>query len=289
LGQGSSTLRPSTLEGLYTSLVDIRYSCGLTVTFLFTKAEALETLAASQRTPAITPAVSEPYPTLSKLLSLPQEVRDLIYGFVNQAGKRDVKVRKHDFCRAIGDPRGVYFAFGCDSALLRVNWQIRNEFLTFAYRNVKFCLADVDTATQFLMMIGEIGRDNVTSIEFGWESPIDEANRWRESQMDPSANYLPHRLAEDWILPSIHADKCVKLLQSCGRLKHLVLIFDTYMVLRIPQTTFQNHPGILSLVSIGGLVEVEIRDLDKRSLDNNSVAKWLKERLGRRKDNFDMS
>jgi hypothetical protein len=73
--------------------------------------------------------------------------------------------------------------------VLRVNRQMRQEALPFAYRRTDFHLDDLDRAIKFLVAVGETGRENIEFLHFAWESPSDPACRW-ETHPISEANLL---------------------------------------------------------------------------------------------------
>ncbi len=70
---------------------------------------------------------------------------------------------ERNFVGGIGDPSGFYFPLS--SPILRVNRQMRQEALPFAYRRTVFNLDDIDDLIKLLIAIGDIGRDNIESLE----------------------------------------------------------------------------------------------------------------------------
>ncbi|KND93052.1 hypothetical protein TOPH_02369 [Tolypocladium ophioglossoides CBS 100239] len=190
-GDGDSIIvRRSNFAGFYKFLVDIQYGFGLDMPFLFTEAEAYGAVAVAQ-------LCLRPEPTRSRttLLNLPRELREKIYGFALHAGTWRTDEREYKFCRAIGDPSGLYFPFGDDCTLLRVNRQMRQEALPMAYRHTTFHLANIDDLTRLLIAVGRVGRENIESLDFSWESQIDIELNWRKFP-DSENNHL--------ILPALH-------------------------------------------------------------------------------------
>lgn len=49
--------------------------------------------------------------------------------------------------------------------MLRVNKQMRQEALPLAYRRTVFHLSDLDDLIKLLILVGDIGRNNIESLE----------------------------------------------------------------------------------------------------------------------------
>lgn len=175
-----------------------------------------------------------------------------------------------DFSRYIGDPSGFYFPLSKELTVLRVNRQMRQEALPLAYRRTAFHLGDMDDLVKLLIAFGTIGRSNIESLELTWESRADSAWKWEKYPdiEDPSLT-----------LPVLHATKCVQLLKQCKRLQFLRLYFESDLINNISHSAYGADPGIRGLCSMGGIKRVEIWDLEYRPLDQDGLAKWLKEAM----------
>ncbi|POR37829.1 Uncharacterized protein TPAR_01965 [Tolypocladium paradoxum] len=265
-GDGDSIIiRRSNFAGFYKFFIDINYGFGLDMPFLFTEAEACSALSVAQLRPG-------PAGNRTTFLNLPRELRDKIYGFTLHGGMWRTEERDYNFCRAIGDPSGFYFPFGDDCTLLRVNRQMRQEALPLAYRHTTFHLADIDDLTQLLIAVGRVGRENIESLDFSWESGIDLEDNWRKFP-DCENNHL--------ILPAWHVSACIQLLKQCRRLNSLHLKFTRHLITDVPKATFMSDPGISLLCSIRGIEELGIFGSDEEPLDEYSVAQWLRGQMAR--------
>lgn len=147
---------------------------------------------------------------------------------------------------------------------------MRQEALPFAYRTTTFHLDDMDDLTKLLVAVGRIGRDNIESLQFPWESRTDSACKWDE---------FPHSEDNYLKLPSLHVSGCVQLLQQCKRLKHLRLHFESELMLNIPPADFMADPGIQGLCSIRSIRRLQLRGLGDEPLEQCYLAKWLKETM----------
>ena len=111
-----------------------------------------------------------------------------------------------------------------------------------------FRLDDTDDLVKLLLVVGQIGRDNIQSLDFAWESNMDIEHGWGEAGADdPSLT-----------LPSLHIPRCVKLLKQCKRLRFLRIRFDEDLVKTIHPETFKADPGIQALCSLQGIREAEV-------------------------------
>ncbi|KAI8725459.1 hypothetical protein NCS52_00117000 [Fusarium sp. LHS14.1] len=135
----------------YRYAVDIKYSC-----------PKLPSIEASRSL--------ETFSSDSPFLNMPRELRENIYRFAlppRELGIKDIDAfERQCFPIAVGDPSGYFFQVGQEPAILGVNKQIRQEALPFAYRSTTFCLDDLDDAVKVLVGVGQIGRDNMTSLQF---------------------------------------------------------------------------------------------------------------------------
>lgn len=151
------------------------------------------------------------------------------------------------FVGALGDPTGFYFPLNNDLSILRVNKQIRQEALPIAYRRTFFRLDDIDDFIKVAISIGQIGRANIQSVEFSWDSRSDIRHR-----MDQNPGF------EDDCsqLPTLHVPRCVQLLRECHRLEFLRLCFEPDMIASMSSLEFQADPGIRELSSVHGIRRV---------------------------------
>jgi hypothetical protein len=123
-----------------------------------------------------------------------------------------------------------------------VNKQLREEALPSAYRRTAFCLGDLDDVVKFLIAIGQVGRDNIESVRFPWDSRTD-IDLWWEA--NPKSDGL------SWGLPNLHALRCTELLRRCKRLRQLHLCFAD-SVLSMQPGAFMTDPGITGLCTLQG-------------------------------------
>ncbi|EEQ35494.1 hypothetical protein McanMca71_003090 [Microsporum canis] len=262
-GQDVIHIERKGILGLYSFTAYIQYGFGFDLALVLTESEALKfrNTASNNAGKSLTPI-------------LPQELRDIIYDFSLPYGKW----QKHDadnefdtstFLTGLGDPSGFYFPLSNSLAILAVNKQIRTEALPLAYQNTLFHLDDIDDFLRFGMAIGSIGRENVRSLEFAWESRADFST---QSPSDSGEEELLGRL------PLIHASRCVKLLKEFTKLRILRLWFDSDILNYLPLKNFKTDLGICGLCSLRGMERVDILGLD---IDPTAcpIAKWLKDTL----------
>lgn len=174
------------------------------------------------------------------------------------------------FVGALGDPSGFYFPLNIDLNILRVNKQIRQEALSIAYRRTFFRLDHIDDFVKVALSIGEIGRANLQSVEFSWESRSDLHHR-----MDQNSDIEDDQLQ----LPTLHVSRCVQLLRECHRLQFLRLCFEPDLIASISPSDFRADPGIRKLSSIHGIQRIELVDTICEPLDHYEHVKWLKQEL----------
>lgn len=174
------------------------------------------------------------------------------------------------FAGALGDPTGFYFPLNNDLSILRVNKQIRQEALSIAYRRTFFRLDDIDDFIKIAISIGQIGRENIQSVEFSWESRSDFRHR-----MDQNSDFED----DHFQLPALHVPRCVQLLRECRRLEFLRLRFEPDMIASMSSSVFRTDPGIRELSSVHGIQRVEIGDTICEPLDHYEQVKWLKREL----------
>lgn len=147
---------------------------------------------------------------------------------------------------------------------------MRQEALPLAYRKTTFHLDDIDDLIRLLVAVGKIGRDNIESLELVWESKAED-----ELKNDQAAD------ADDlsFMLPALHAARCVQLLKQCKRLAFLRLCIESDLILNIAPKTFKEHAGISELCSLQGIRTVQIWDLWNEQPNHCSLAQWLKEKI----------
>ncbi len=171
---------------------------------------------------------------------------------------------------SIGDPSGFYFPLSSELSVIRVDRQIRQETLPLAYRRTVFHLDDMDDLIKLLIAVGKIGRDNIESLKFTWESRADSELKWDKAS-DSDDLFLT--------LPTLHAAKCVQLLKQCKRLQFLRLCFESDLINNISPDAFKTDPGIRELCSVQGIKRVQIWDLEHEPIEQRGLAKWLKEEM----------
>lgn len=217
------------------------------------------------------------------LYRLPRELRHKIYVFALPRGKWKIEdgsiFNEINFTGGMGDPSGFYFPLSKDLAILRVDRQMRQEALPLAYRRTVFQLDDMDDLIKLLIAVGNVGRENIESLELAWDSRTDSECKWEEAP-DSEELYLK--------LPTLHVVKCVQLLNQCKRLASLRLYFERDLILNIPSDVYESDPGIHGLRSIRGIRNVEFWGLDHEPLQQYGLVKYLKEEMesprGGRKD-----
>jgi hypothetical protein len=175
-----------------------------------------------------------------------------------------------NFAGGLGDPSGFYFPLREDLTLLRVNRKMRQEALPLAYRRTVFHLDDIDDVIKLLIAIGDIGRDNIKSLELAWQSRSDFECQWAEPQV-PSEHSLT--------LPTLHARKCVQLLNQCKNLGSLRLYFESDMVLGMSLDAYTSDPSIRELRSLQRIERVDFWDLGYEPLEQCDFVKWLREAI----------
>ncbi len=212
---------------------------------------------------------------------LPQEIRNKIYVFALGEGTWRMQDTSNcdqfNFPAGLGDPSGFYFPLSRGLSMLRVDKQLRQEALPLAYRRTAFHLSDMDDLIKLLLAVGKLGRNNIESLEFAWESRADCERRWEISA--PASDDIVTAL------PSLHVKRCVQLLKQCKRLSFLRLYIESDLISNVPVDTFQADPGIRELCAVRGIKRVEIKDLGYEPLEQDGVAKWLKEQLESPKNN----
>lgn len=271
--------------------VDIHYAFGVDLLLLLRKEEAIKIMSvASLRRSSI--LSTSPVSMFFK--KLPRELRDRIYEFVSpeQHWSMDEKVGRVtelDLLGSMGDLGGFYFPLAAESGILAVNRQMREEAMPLAYRTTSFELEDIDEVVKLLLGIGYIGRQNIESLAFGWQSNSETKFTWdeapgklRREDLDTAKVTFEDTGFEDpfLTLPIIHVETCLQLLKQCGRLTHLRLKFEKELIDFITLDAFKANAGVRGLSSIRGFARVEFWSSDQEPLDQEKdILKWLKECL----------
>ncbi|MCJ1307665.1 hypothetical protein MMC25_001313 [Agyrium rufum] len=279
------TLRDQHHVGFYRFPVDIHYASGFSILLLLSEGEAIDILSVANLSNIMNyrewlltftqlqskQRESHPY---SRFFDLPREIREKVYKFAMPQVKWDISDGDYlnllNFPQGLGDPRGFYYPLSKDFTLLRVDRQMREESLPLAYRQMTFHLGDIDDTIRFLVAIGQIGRDNIESLEVHWESRSDLECKW-DQDLARADHYLT--------LPSLHAARCVRLLKQCKRLRSLRLYFAKEMMDTIAPKDFKSDVGILGLISLQGIKKLEVWSLDYQPLEDCDLANWLGEKI----------
>ncbi|KAK2052807.1 hypothetical protein LY76DRAFT_582861 [Colletotrichum caudatum] len=260
-GEDVITITQRTGKGYYTFSVDLNYGFGLQISFLLSQEEGLRLQFRAGNS------------TNGNLFSLPREVRDRIYALaIPQSEWQIADVDQFDrniFAGALGDPTGYYYPLSKDLTLLRVSKDIRDEALPLAYRKMIFRLDDLDDLVKLLLAIGNIGRDNIQSVIFPWESRSDLEERWKECRDFDGLSGA---------LPKLHTSKCAQLLRQCKRLRFMRLQFQEDFLATIPPLVFKTDPGIQGLLHLPRIQKVEICDLADMGVEH-CLAIWLKTQI----------
>jgi hypothetical protein len=270
--------------GLYRFTVQIHHDSGFDLPLLFNENE-------TSRLMTVTKVNNYSYPIslrvtdknqqfrrhwnygVDSIFKLPREIRDRIYEFCIPTGKwsiGDVDAFNTTFAGAIGDPTGFYFPLSKDLSILRTSKRLREEALPIAYRRTSFHLDDIDDFIKVAASIGDIGRANVESVEFSWESRSDL--QWRmDENYDLNSDHSQ--------LPSLHALRCVQLLKQCNRLKLLRIYFENDLISNMSFADLRVDPGIRELSSVRGIRKVEVGSLVCEPLDRDELVWWLKRKM----------
>ncbi|KAL8853767.1 MAG: hypothetical protein Q9221_001410 [Calogaya cf. arnoldii] len=230
---------------------------------------------------------------------LPRELRDRVYEFVFQRHHwlTDEEVSRVtqpdlpelDLLGCIGDPSGIYFPLAKESGILTVSRQMREEALPVAYHTTSFELEDIDEVIQVLLAIGQIGRENIESLAFGWQSNCENDFTWDEApgrirQKDTNITNNNFEGVE-WddpllTLPVVHVETCLQLLRQCGRLTDLRLRLERELFDFVNPDAFKTNVGIQGLSSLRGIRRLDIQSLEHESLSHEEgIVRWLKEQL----------
>lgn len=170
----------------------------------------------------------------------------------------------------MGDLSVFFFPFKNELNVLHINRQMRREALPLAYRRTVFRFGDIDDFIRIGVSIGRIGRDNIESLEFAWESKADSIHSYQYKLQTEDSH--PR-------LPCLHVQKCIELLEHFKRLKYLYLYFIEDLILNISFDDFKIDQGIRGLCSLSPIDNVEIRSQDGWLLDEYKAARWLKETM----------
>ncbi|OJD10935.1 hypothetical protein AJ78_08185 [Emergomyces pasteurianus Ep9510] len=270
-GQDMVVLKRESYIGFYSFTVDIHYGFGLSLPFLFSKDEAFETLKHNPTIVGVAPFFQR----------LPRELRERIYSFAIPEGELRItdpdELSGVNFAAGVGDLSGFYFSPRKDLALLRVSKQMRQEALPIAYRRTVFRLDDMDEFIKLAILIGRIGRDNIESLEFAWESRSDLDERCNNDNES-----LKALQCHDWLvseLPVLHISKCVQLLKQCKRLKYLCLYFESGVISSVSLDKFKADPGIRELCTVRGIERFESWGSWREPLEQYGCIRWLIEEM----------
>ncbi|KAK0648695.1 hypothetical protein B0T16DRAFT_456153 [Cercophora newfieldiana] len=254
--------------GSYRFAVDIHYGFGLDLAFLFSDYEAAHLLSTAKLHNRITSTSTSSPATTAVLSLLPLEIRQTIYKFALPRGvwrmAGDETFERENFPRGIGDPSGFYYPLGKALSILRVNKQIRKEALPIAYCRTTFRLYNLDSAIKFLVAVGQIGRENIETLDLYWESTSEPAYNWDTDAIERPPGKLP----------ADTASTCIQLLQQCKRLRHLTLHFDGDLIQEIGFDAFRSDAGVEGLCSLQGLKMVDVQELGVKPLESD-FSKWL--------------
>lgn len=181
---------------------------------------------------------------------------------------------KH-FPEGICDPSGFFFQLTQNISALKVNKQMRQEALPITYQRTLFQLDDMDDFIKFAILIGEIGRNNIESLEFFWLSRSD--SEFNSRKLLPAGSGEPEDCPK---LPALHVTRCVQLLKQCKRLKFLRLIFDDVLLSEISIEDFKKDRGICELCSIQPIDIVEICGFEYQHLEDQlESVRWLRGKI----------
>lgn len=172
--------------------------------------------------------------------------------------------------RCLGDPSGYYFPLSKDIPLLLANKRLRQEALPVAFQRTTFRLDDMDDLAKLLVAVGQIGRANIESLHFPWQSRSDLQYRW-ERFPEAEDNHLK--------LPTLHVTTCMRLLYQCSKLRRIRVLFDEELMRNIHKDEFKANEGIQSLCSKQGFEQVELLGLSGEIIEGCAIMEWLKEKL----------
>lgn len=210
----------------------------------------------------------------SAFLELPGEIRDRIYTYAIPQAEWKIFGAEYlddvDLAGGIGDATSFYFPVRGDLSLMIVCKQIRREILPLVYHRTAFHLGDMDDFVRLAVSVGAVGRQNIESLGFAWQSRND---------MEASTENEPGIGGPYSKLPTLHAERCVQLLWQLKSLSFLRLLFPEDLVSDKTDDELKVDPGINGLFSIRGIQKVEIRNKDGKSLENHSVLRELQEKM----------
>ena len=245
-------------------MIDIHYAFGLKLPLLLTERELSYTVRAAKLGTAGSQLRSNAgsHSTwkigdvqAARILFLPREIRELIYVYVLSDGinrHMDTTNGKANlFCSGIGDPTGFYFPLGRDLAVSAVNHQIREEILPLYYRTSRFHLDSIDAVIQLLVAVGSIGRQNIQSLSFAWESTADDSEE---------------------LLPYIHTTTCTQLLKQCTRLRSLRVYLDHDLFSDGSLDTYADNDGLRELSTLSSIENFEMWNSSVESVRNGVFA-----------------
>ncbi|KAK0619581.1 hypothetical protein B0T14DRAFT_519516 [Immersiella caudata] len=263
--------------GSYRFPVDIHYGFGLNLAFLFSEHEAARVLSTTKLHKRLAMSSTSTPAATTFLSLLPLEIRQSIYKFALAQGVwrmvDDEEFGRDNFPRSIGDPSGFYYPLGKPLSILRVNKQIRKEALPLAYRRTTFCLDSLESATRFLISVGQIGRKNIETLRVAWESTSEPTCTWATAAWsDQALEQLPGKL------PSHTVSICIQLLKRCKRLRHLSVQFDSDLVKGMGLDAFRADAGVQGLCTLEGLKTVEIQELGMGPLGSD-ITRWLEGKM----------
>ncbi|KAJ5931194.1 hypothetical protein N7516_005683 [Penicillium verrucosum] len=198
--------------GYFVFSLDVQFSFGLVLPLILTEMEAskIKLMTKVTVTPGIIDSTNlqlEKNPIdkgYGNAMSLPHELRldilDLAILKQEWEERDPSEFLAYVFPRSVGDLSGFYFPLSQNIHSLLVNKQMRQDALPFVYRTIGFRWDDIDSFIKFAISIGEIGRNNVESLELFWLSSSD-------SEFRPSPEDIDLRL------PALHVLRCVQLLK----------------------------------------------------------------------------
>lgn len=200
-------------------------------------------------------------PGVSPFFKLPPEIREQIYRLAiprRELAIRDVQhFGRQTFLSALGDPTGFSFPPGREPVLLRTSRQIRHKALPIAYQSTRFVLDDMDDLMRLLVAVGEVGRDNIVSLELTWTSRSETACRLEEGSDagDDGAG-----------LPALYTPSCVELLRSCGRLRSVKVRIERDALGETQEPLWTADSGLNDLLTLEPTRTVELVDADYEPL-----------------------
>ncbi|KAK5093558.1 hypothetical protein LTS08_008882 [Lithohypha guttulata] len=260
----TTTLKRTNHSRMYPFAASIDYNFRLRFSFLLTSVEASRALSAPK-------LIYNPTSDLGPIFSsLPAEIRQKIFYSVIPSGiweRQEHGVCLPNLAESLGDQSGFFFPL-CQLPLLRTCKQIRFESLAFAYQKTMFRLDDIDEAIQVLIAAGQVGRQNITALEFSWSSRSDLERQASNAPAD--REFVP-------ALVTLHAEECSILLEQCRNLKHLRLQFDEDLVDAFLPEVYEANEGLRRLQHIRGLQKLDIIDAAGEPLKRTQFVQWLRE------------